>query len=625
MLLHVLLVSFVFMSENFESGNIPSTWSIYDHGITGSTWFAASSGTEWLEPDNHGNYYALLDYMIDSIANDTLVSPSVDITNPHSSLYLIYSMAFVGDTSSPDTGIVIIRYHSSSSGWGSWTDVMVYCGNMIQQTETIDIYNDAQNMDSLQVGFVYSTDTTGGGGYFAVDNVEVSGDEIVSNDVAVLGIISPSGYIGTSSTPVQVTVSNNSGSTITNVPLSVIITDTLTGNTVYNNSTTFDIQPQETIMVTLADFTAPDDTSFYNIMAYTSLAGDPSPSNDTAYSFAYSYPVFGTVLSKWEIVPQDSFWWGADYNRGILYILNALTGEIIGFNPGAGTFYHVTTLDTMFDGNRLVFWDLAYDYETGNWWVTAFKNGGASNYSYVLKYDSNWDLIAGRAVPSGSDSYTVGVPAVIDDKPFDSDVLYTASYEFMQAYTLVENNFDNLDSITFIDSVTVGQIPSGLPATLGLVCDTLFLMQSSGCKVINLVAIQGTDAYRMVAIDSLDLAPTGGDIEYSYGQDPSNWVIAYFTVSGRYLYKVSMGLKWDKVIAQENKHRKSNPAFSTIIQNGVLPAGLFSKLKGKNIRVYSPDGRILFEGKITSPRIPVMSTGVFFIKARGISIRVISR
>ncbi len=624
MLIYMVLVSFVFMSENFESGSIPSTWSIYDHGVTGSTWFAAPSGTEWLEPDNHGNYYALLDYNIDSLAKDTLVSPSIDITTEHTSLYLIYSMAFLGDPSTPDTGIVIIRYYSQNTGWSSWSPLMVYGGDIVQQTETIDIYNSAQNMDSLQVGFVYSTDTTGGGGYFAVDNVEISGEVVVPNDVEVISINSPAGYIGTSSVPVEVVVCNNSSSALNGVPLTVEITDTSTGSIVYNNSVNFDIQAGETLTVSLSDFTAPDDTSFYNVIAYTSLAGDPTPSNDTAYSFAYSYPLFGSVLEKWEIPATDSFWWGADYNRGILYILNSLSGEIMGFNPRTGNFYHVVTLDTMFDNNRLVFWDLAYDYETGNWWVTAFKQGGASNYSYVLKYDSNWNLIAGRAVPSDNDGTEVGVPSSIDDKPFASNILYSASFEFIQPYTLVEDDFDNLDSISFIDSVTVAQIPGGIPATLGVICDTLFLLQSSGSKVINLVSIQGTDAY-MLAVDSLDYAPTGGDIEYSYGQDPNNWIVAYLTIEGYAIYKVSMGLKWEKVGINEKTERSGDFSSAIILNNALLPASLFSKLRNKKIRVYSRDGRMVFNGFLTTPKLPLNDAGVYFLRTRSLNIKLINR
>ena len=628
MLLYMVVVSFVFMSENFESGNIPNNWSIYDHGVQGATWFAASTGTEWLEPENHGSYYALLDYGVDSLANDTLVSPSVDLTTEHTSLYLTYSMAFMGDTTICDTGRVIIRYFIQGS-WGTWTTLMAYGGDIIQNAETLDIYNASFDADSLQVGFVYATDTTSGGGYFAVDNIEITGGVPSSNDVEVIDILSPKGYIGDSTSPVNILVTNNSDSSLSGVPLQVVITDTVTGTEVYSDNTTFNIQPGETLSVALSDFTPTSDTSFYNVLAYTSLSGDSTPQNDTAYAFAYSYPIFGSVMAKWEIPSTDSGWWGADYNRGILYILDAATGEVKGFNPRTGNFYHVTTLDTVFDNNRIIFWDLAYDYEAGNWWVTAFKQGGSPNYSYVLKYDSLWHFITGRAVPSGSDSSTIGIPASIDDKPFASNILYTASFPQYntQPYTLIENDFDNLDSITFIDNVKVVQM-AGVPATLGLISDTLFLMQSAGFNAINLVSVQRRDTYTtytILAHDTLPELPSGGDIEYRYGQDPNHWIVAYLTIEGHAIYKVSMGMRWDKVNISEKHNYRSHIPATYFLNKGVLPASLYSNLKGKNIRIYSPNGRLLFEGTLKSPILPLKKSGIFFINAGTLHLKLLNR
>lgn len=614
------------MNENFESGDIPASWSIYDHGVIDSTWFAAPSGTEWLEPENPGNYYALLDYVIDSLAADTLVSPPVDITQEHSSLYFIYSMAFMGDIDTPDTGIVIIRYYSSTSGWSEWNTLRIYGADLIQETETIDIYSAAQDMDSVQVGFVYSTGDNGGG-YFAVDNIEISGDLIVLNDIEVISILSPSGYIGTNQVPVEVVVCNNSSSALTNVPLTVEIIDTTTGLNVYNNSINFDIQGSETITVSLTDFSAPDDTSYYNVIAYTSLTDDSFPSNDTAFAFAYSYPVFGSILAQWEIPSNDSTWWGVDYNRGILYLLNARTGEIKGFNPRTDTFYHVVTLDTIFDNNRIVFWDLAYDYETGNWWVTAFKEGGASNYSYVLKYDSEWNFITGREVPSNNDAIEIGIPSSIDDRPFVSDTLYVASFEFFQPYTLVELDFFNFpDSIRFIDSVAISQLPSGIPATLGVLCDTLFFLQSSGANVINLVSIHNQDSFNLQTSDTLDALPTGGDIEYDYSPTPSNWVVAYLTIEGYKIYKVSMGIRWESVGILENTSKAEQPfRNSLILKNAILPTTLFNKLKGKHVEIYSISGRTIFKGELTSPKLPLKNSGIYFLRSRDVKVKLLYR
>ncbi len=611
MLLQVLLFSFVFMSENFESGQIPSSWTIYDHGITGSSWTVGSGWTVPIPPPDYGSYYAYLDGpSIDTLAADTLVAPSVDITQEHTSLYFKYGMSFVGDASSTDTGIVIIRFYSGGT-WSTWTTLATYGGDMYQETDTFDINAMAGSADSLQVGFVYWAGDSCTG-YFAIDNVEIYGDIVVPNDVEVSRILSPEGYIGTDVHSVQVEVINNSSTSLSNVPLTVTITDTVTGSVVYNQSTSFDMTPSETLTVTLPDFQAQTDTQFFEVVAYTSLSGDPDLSNDTAYAFAYSYPILGTILTRWSIPSSDDTWYGTDYHDGMAYILNFTTGEVMSFDPQTGAFNSITTLP---GSDSLFFWDLAFDKETGNWWVTALKKGAlADSASYIFKYDSNWNLLAAKRVAievNYPGDHRVGVPSSIDDKPYTSDILYSASFKSFEPIRFMENNFDNLDTIIFIDSTYVGELV-GVPATLGRISDTLFLIQASGDKKLNLVTTDWSGNHSIVMQESTDSLPTGGDVAFDYYPDPNDWIVAYMTFNGNELCKVSLGIKWAAVGIKEQKSTKRDNASYILMSNGILPFSVYNNMKDTQVTLFTIDGRAIFKGTLKSRKLRI-EKGVFFL------------
>ncbi len=69
------------------------------------------------------------------------------------------------------------------------------------------------------------------------------------------------------------------------VPATMTIVDTVTGNTILDVDTTLALGAAETLTVVFGQFTAVSG-SFYKTIAYTSLAGDDDPSNDTAYATA---------------------------------------------------------------------------------------------------------------------------------------------------------------------------------------------------------------------------------------------------------------------------------------------------------------------------------------------------
>ncbi len=606
------LLSFVFMSENFESGAIPASWTIYDHGIVGNTWTIGSGWDVPLQPPDYGSYYVYLDGPgIDTLAADTLVSPVVDISLDHSSLIFTCGISFYGEAETTDSAIIIVRFHTGGA-WGDWNILRAFSRDMFQEVDTFDLYTMAGSADSLQIGFAYIAGDSSAG-FFAVDNIEISGQLIVPNDVAVDTIISPTGYVGTDPHPVQVVVVNNSSASISNIPLTVIITDTATGNEVYNSSTTFDLSPQETLTVTLTEnFQATSDSEFFNVIAFTSLSGDPTPGNDTAYALAYSYPVLGTILDRWALPDTNNAWYGTSFTNGLVYIMNFFTGMVIRFNPETEVFDTVTTLPGT---DTLYYWDLTFDKETGIWWVTAFRHGSnPEDGTYLLKFDSNWQLLQSVFVNSSSQDARIGAPSTIDDKPFTENIIYSAAYRFSQPIKFSELDVSDPANIGFIDSTYIIDL-IGTPATLSRLSDTLFLVQQSGSKHLYLVSTDWSGNHSIVMEHVTDSMPTGGDVAFDYYENLDSWVIAYMTYNGNELAKVSMGLKWRAAAIGEKESNEVHTGKFILISHGILPAYIYDKIKNTPVSLYSVDGRMVFHGRLTSNRLSI-EKGVYFLKTR---------
>ncbi len=165
-------------------------------------------------------------------------------------------------------------------------------------------------------------------------NDTLTGEARTTPDAGVLHIIAPTGRIIPGTTVNATAVVKNFSAEPKDVPATMTIVDTVTGNTILDVDTTLAMGAGESLSVMFGQFTATIG-SFYDVIAYTSLVGDDDPSNDTAYAtavcrygsapdpFGYYYestqepgdtvtfswidPTGGTVLSGWSPSADDGY------------------------------------------------------------------------------------------------------------------------------------------------------------------------------------------------------------------------------------------------------------------------------------------------------------------------------
>ncbi|MEO0114016.1 MAG: kelch repeat-containing protein [candidate division WOR-3 bacterium] len=153
-------------------------------------------------------------------------------------------------------------------------------------------------------------------------------------DAGVSRIIAPTGRIIPGTTVNATAMVKNFSAEPKDVPATMTIVDTVTGNTILDIDTTLAMGAGESLSVVFGQFTAITG-SVYKTTCYTSLIGDDDPSNDTAYAtaicrlgsapdaFGYYYestqepgdtvtfswidPTGGTVLSGWSPSADDGY------------------------------------------------------------------------------------------------------------------------------------------------------------------------------------------------------------------------------------------------------------------------------------------------------------------------------
>ncbi len=116
-------------------------------------------------------------------------------------------------------------------------------------------------------------------------NDTMMGEASTRPDAGVLRIISPTGrIIPATLTDAEAMVMNYSAEP-KDVPATLMIVDTVTGNTILDVDTTIAIGAADSLAIVFGQFTSVIG-SYYEVVAYTSLAGDDDPTNDTAYANA---------------------------------------------------------------------------------------------------------------------------------------------------------------------------------------------------------------------------------------------------------------------------------------------------------------------------------------------------
>uniref|UniRef100_A0A7C6A8B0 T9SS C-terminal target domain-containing protein n=1 Tax=candidate division WOR-3 bacterium TaxID=2052148 RepID=A0A7C6A8B0_UNCW3 len=165
-------------------------------------------------------------------------------------------------------------------------------------------------------------------------NDTLTGEARTTPDAGVLRIVAPTVRVIPGTTVNATAMVKNFSAEPKDVPATMTIVDTVSGSTILDVDTTLTMGAGETLSVVFGQFTATSG-SVYDVIAYTSLAGDDDPSNDTAYAmavcrlgsapdpFGYYYestqepgdtvtfswidPTGGTVLTGWSPSADDGY------------------------------------------------------------------------------------------------------------------------------------------------------------------------------------------------------------------------------------------------------------------------------------------------------------------------------
>jgi hypothetical protein len=294
---------------------------------------------------------------------------------------------------------------------------------------------------STGVGTGFSSD-------IAIDNIRVA--EVIAHDVAVTNITVPANDCGQGVEPVAIQVTNRGFNPQTNIPVFVSVDGgapvgaTVTGTVAGNGGTA-------TINV-LVDLSA---LGAHEITAYTALASDEVPTNNSKTANSYSQPHISTVpyTMGWEM--GDGYWYATgDWTNG------TPAGTVInGAASGTGAF--ATNANGTYSDNMMSYlyspcfnlssltlpvlrfsinWDIEDDWD-GAWLEYSTSNGvtwdklGANNFSGI-----NWytDSISNNPYGwcwngTGANGSGGWVDAIIDLQPYGLTVGTDVRFRFVLA------------------------------------------------------------------------------------------------------------------------------------------------------------------------------------------------
>ncbi len=308
----VLYNTTVYYADAYATGGT-SYWS-FDTNLEGWTSTAACGYTTtwvWASDAGTGAAYA---QDVGSASSQVLLSPSIDLTGANAVTikyrhrystesccdhgYVLYKLndnawtSFV-PTTGTYTSTYTINQEPLTGSCGS-ASLPCYSGTATYQTHKGQI--NTTGADSLQIAFVFSTDGSVSGDGWYIDSVIIAGSgsgcisERVADtvlvtgvpacDMSVLDIYYPvSGIELTQNEQVSVKVKNFGTQQASNIPISFSIN----GGPVITEMITGPIASNDTLIYTFTTTADLSGTGTYTISAFTALACDPTPTNDTAY------------------------------------------------------------------------------------------------------------------------------------------------------------------------------------------------------------------------------------------------------------------------------------------------------------------------------------------------------
>jgi N-acetylneuraminic acid mutarotase len=275
---HLLQNWITIMEEDFESGVMPTGWTVIDGNGDGFTWEVGTT-TDPIEPPDPGSAY--LFYSDDDAGSsspataETLITTSYYISG-FSDLRFRYGFMF--NDYEGEEGYILARFHDGTS-WGGWNLLVTYIGDVGPDYDTLGM-GAFLPAESVQIMIIYD-DIDGGWGWgFGLDNFVLEGELVVNRDVGVSAIPSPSGTILIGD-PVDVIVTvESNGQTQDTFDIWVEITDPFNNQVFYRESLDIVIDPGASIDVNFGQW-IPNTEGTYNITAWVFIPNDEYAPNDT--------------------------------------------------------------------------------------------------------------------------------------------------------------------------------------------------------------------------------------------------------------------------------------------------------------------------------------------------------
>ena len=260
--------------EGFEGTFPPSNWTLQAKGTYTAPWSKSSSYV------HSGTYSAMATYNTSGLTNDWLVTPRLDLSAKSGGVLQLWRRFYNGSATYPDTLEILM----STDGGATWpTRVAISTPDSTSDANFVfRSYNLVSSSSNVKIAFRYATKD----GYSSyIDDVILPPIFAITRDMAAISVDSVPAVIGTgSSVTVRATV-KNFATVNANAPIPVKFSITGPGGYSYTDvdqATSTNLAPLGTEQIIFSpNWTVPSTLGTYTIKAWTELALDQNPINDT--------------------------------------------------------------------------------------------------------------------------------------------------------------------------------------------------------------------------------------------------------------------------------------------------------------------------------------------------------
>jgi hypothetical protein len=295
----------------------PAGWSVEAYNYQ-SSWQCPSPGDSsfWVDSDASGG-----------VIQDTAWSPVV--VPPNNMAWLVYGYSFYSYSGNDWTSVGVRTF--SGGAWNAPVELTRYTTDTYGTWDTLDVSAYAGD-DSIRVFFYYDGDYDW---WSAFDNVGLYAPTV--HDVGTSDIAAPGNTIASNTTIAPVATYNNFGSSDETFDVYFQIDEVGVGN-VYLETQNVTVVVGGDTTITWPNWTSGTSGTIYDMYAYTVLAGDADPSNDTIYqqttvNDAYweildppTYPIPGAGMS--EATGHDGYYYVFGVRNGAIYLDTILVYDI---------------------------------------------------------------------------------------------------------------------------------------------------------------------------------------------------------------------------------------------------------------------------------------------------------